>query len=116
MGEPKLCALCGKALPEKVMGNRKYCDECKDAVAKGRMYDHRSLKMERRREEQNKPKAPKVGEGKTLTQMAVEARELGLTYGQYSSLLASGGLAAYKKNHKPKQITKAHVRPGKMWG
>jgi len=47
------------------------------------------------------PKAtPARAEIKTLSQVAGEARKLGLTYGKYMALVQSGGLEEYIRNRR----------------
>ena len=53
--------------------------------------------MGRRRKEQALPPAAGL-KGKSLSQVAAEAAALGLTYGQYTVLVETGALEAWRKN------------------
>jgi len=53
--------------------------------------------MGRRRKEQAPTSAGL--EGKSLSQEAAEAAALGLTYGQYTALVETGALEAWKRNN-----------------
>ncbi len=81
------CAKCGRAV-ERTAPNQKYCSCCgrgKKSYARGkgrrksmaeRLLDHRDLR------------------GKSLNRVDAEARAFGLSYGQYTAAVYSGGIDA----------------------
>lgn len=77
--ETKCCTRCGKALAE--WETRKQCDVCRE-------YKRMKVQRRKRREdEQNKEKK----EGYTLDQLAIMARERGISYGQLVQELEGTG-------------------------
>lgn len=97
MGTGKVCEMCGGPLPPEANSRRLFCDTCRRQRARQGEEEHRSLRNIQKAREKHKipPKEPV----KSLSQMAKEAHELKLTYGQYSALIASGGLKQYCKLH-----------------
>ena len=72
------CKICGKVFASKI-GNKKCCsDEC--AKENGRR--NANLYAERKKLQ------PKKEKKLTLTEIAVMAKEAGMSYGQYSAMLA----------------------------
>ena len=72
------CKICGKVFASKI-GNKKCCsDEC----AKENARRNANLYAERKKLQ------PKKEKKLTVTQIAVMAKEAGMSYGQYSAMLA----------------------------
>lgn len=72
------CKICGKVFASKI-GNKKCCsDEC----AKENARRNANLCAERKKLQ------PKKEKKLTLTEIAVMAKEAGMSYGQYSAMLA----------------------------
>ncbi|MBE7016658.1 MAG: hypothetical protein E7420_00670 [Ruminococcaceae bacterium] len=83
------CARCGKAV-ERTAPNQKYCPNCSRARKRPagkkrkspseRLCDHRDLR------------------GKSLARVDAEAKAFGLSYGQYTAAVYSGGIDALLKS------------------
>ena len=72
----EICPVCGKEF-NKWKGGRVYCsDKCRN------MY-HAKRHNEMFKKEPEVKKKKKVKKGKTISQISAEAREAGMTYGQY---------------------------------
>lgn len=93
--EVKSCERCGAPLGE-VIKTKRYCEECANIVKRKQMAKWRKehsdyIKSPTRKarpegnQTQEKPK-PKY----TIKQMNDKAKELGMSYGHYSTLLAQG--------------------------
>lgn len=92
------CAECGRET-EKTK-NRKYCPDCARAVQRR----HQQEARQRNRDARERILAAAAREsaalrpsldGKSLGRVAAEAAALGLNYGAYTALVASGGLESW---------------------
>lgn len=91
--EEKYCERCGLYLG-KVLKTRRYCKECANAVKRKKTADWwkehpdyiRASSDESRQEENTTKEKPKY----SLKQVNDKAKELGMSYGHYSDLLAQG--------------------------
>lgn len=72
------CKVCGKEFVTRTKIKQLCSEECAKINAKN---NFKNFEERRKEERQKKDK------GTTLTEMAVKAKELGMTYGQYSAML-----------------------------
>ncbi len=95
------CILCGAPIEHTSWRSRKVvCENCARIRKRRQQQEYRKNSRSLRNEEkEQKEKKPAETPKKSLDQMAREARALHLTYGQYSALIASGGLERYCKDH-----------------
>lgn len=92
------CLLCGAPIEHTSWRSRKVvCENCARIRKRRQQQEYRknSRSLRNEEKEEKRVETPK----KTLGQMAKEANDLCLTYGQYSALIASGGLERYCKDH-----------------
>ena len=95
---PGKCLECGAGIPETP--NRKYCDEC--ARSRRRQQDavrREQYKRAGREKTAASPVQKKRNElfslaGKSLAEVSLEARALGMSYGKYTSACSGGTIGA----------------------
>jgi len=101
------CAACGRDT-ERRSANQKYCQGCayfihvKQTIDAQRLArqkkeaDAARIKKEASKAEERRKKAERLVtltlEGKSLRRIAAEAKAFGLSYGQYSAAISSGGI------------------------
>lgn len=98
--EPRLkkCRICGEDIPgtEDPNCKKKYCTKClrerKNARQRAKRKGYVGYKLPTKSE-------PTSQQTKSLAQVAKEAHDLKLTYGQYLGLINGGGLARYCAEH-----------------
>ena len=72
----RICKDCGGKLPEGCSDKRRFCDACIDK--------HKRISREREVERRRKEREFKeMNPPKTLSDLAREAKEMGMSYGQY---------------------------------
>jgi len=92
-GSYMACEKCGKQTPRR--GSRqKFCPECAKAESIKNVSEKQKQLFDEGGRRRPRPIAPRT-EPKTLSEVAKEARSLGLTYGRYMALIQSGGLEGY---------------------
>lgn len=97
MSKDGKCIQCGAQLPEGSGKKRQFCPECR-AARKAQSEEERR-KIAQARKYFAAVAIPPKPDFKSLDQMVKEAHALQLTYGQYSALIASGGLQRYCQYH-----------------
>lgn len=88
------CPVCGKAISQ----NRKiYCsDECQRTSK--RVKNAEGMRKKRQEEKEQRTEGRKKKDNNAhLTQVAIEARKLGMTYGEYVAMRDTGQLEKYKR-------------------
>ena len=80
------CHCCGEKTP-RTSPNRKYCSRCAEKIAKSPTRKRRSKSAERLLDWRDL-------RGKSLNRVDAEAKAFGLSYGQYTAAVYSGGIDA----------------------
>ena len=80
------CHCCGAKTP-RTSPNRKYCSECAEKISKSPIRKKKSKASERLLDWHDL-------RGKSLRRVDAEAKAFGLSYGQYTAAVYSGGIDA----------------------
>ena len=94
-----ICERCGEEV-KALRSTKKYCEECANQRKNEQILAAKQRKREKRLLAAAMKKQEETGNffdlsGKSLAVVDAEAKALGLSYGQYSALVRSGGIIPY---------------------
>lgn len=83
MTEIRICAVCGKSFEAHRETEVCCSKECKDERRREQIRSYRRDKAQEKKFEEQKKKKQVSRNKNSLTEIAIEARKAGMTYGQY---------------------------------